>query len=103
MAIGAGSIADRDDSVTGHHHAVTAAQAGHASVAGYDVVQEADQVRYRIGLAGQHALVLQPHTLMPGLFLVFMPTVDHVGVSRKIASPRRLMACCSETIGTCDL
>jgi ABC-2 type transport system ATP-binding protein len=31
--------------------------AGHASVAGYDVVGQADQVRYRIGLAGQHAAV----------------------------------------------
>jgi ABC-2 type transport system ATP-binding protein len=31
--------------------------AGHASVAGYDVVRQADQVRYRIGLAGQHAAV----------------------------------------------
>jgi ABC-2 type transport system ATP-binding protein len=29
--------------------------AGHARVAGYDVVRDADQVRYRIGLAGQHA------------------------------------------------
>ena len=29
--------------------------AGRVSVAGYDVVREADQVRYRIGLAGQHA------------------------------------------------
>ncbi len=31
--------------------------AGEATVAGYDVVREADQVRYRIGLAGQHAAV----------------------------------------------
>ena len=31
--------------------------AGHASVAGYDVVAQAGQVRYRIGLAGQHAAV----------------------------------------------
>ncbi|HZD67974.1 MAG TPA: ATP-binding cassette domain-containing protein, partial [Actinomycetes bacterium] len=31
--------------------------AGHASVAGYDVVRDADHVRYRIGLAGQHAAV----------------------------------------------
>ena len=30
---------------------------GRAMVAGYDVVREADQVRYRIGLAGQHAAV----------------------------------------------
>jgi ABC-2 type transport system ATP-binding protein len=30
---------------------------GHARVAGYDVVRQADQVRYRIGLAGQHAAV----------------------------------------------
>jgi ABC-2 type transport system ATP-binding protein len=33
------------------------ADAGHASVAGYDVAREADQVRYRSGLAGQHAAV----------------------------------------------
>src|SRR5919197_221393 len=31
--------------------------AGHARVAGYDVVGDADLVRYRIGLAGQHAAV----------------------------------------------
>jgi ABC-2 type transport system ATP-binding protein len=31
--------------------------AGHARVAGYDVVHEADQVRARIGLAGQYAAV----------------------------------------------
>ncbi len=31
--------------------------AGRASVAGYDVVREAAQVRYRIGLAGQYAAV----------------------------------------------
>ncbi|MEQ4303825.1 ATP-binding cassette domain-containing protein [Plantactinospora sp. B6F1] len=30
---------------------------GRARVAGYDVVRDADQVRYRIGLAGQHASV----------------------------------------------
>jgi ABC-2 type transport system ATP-binding protein len=31
--------------------------AGQARVAGFDVVRDADQVRYRIGLAGQHASV----------------------------------------------
>ena len=31
--------------------------AGRARVAGYDVVRDPDQVRYRIGLAGQHAAV----------------------------------------------
>ncbi|WP_214104232.1 ATP-binding cassette domain-containing protein [Acrocarpospora catenulata] len=31
--------------------------AGHARIAGYDVVREAGQVRARIGLAGQHAAV----------------------------------------------
>ncbi len=31
--------------------------AGRARVAGYDVVRDADQVRYRIGLAGQYAAV----------------------------------------------
>ena len=29
---------------------------------------------------------LTSHVTMPGRFLVFMPTVDHVGVSRKIES-----------------
>ena len=29
---------------------------------------------------------LTSHVTMPGRFLVFMPTVDHVGVSRKIAT-----------------
>jgi ABC-2 type transport system ATP-binding protein len=31
--------------------------AGYARVGGYDVVRDADRVRYRIGLAGQHAAV----------------------------------------------
>src|SRR6476646_4297409 len=31
-------------------------------------------------------VVKEPHVTMPGRFLVFMPTVDHVGVSRKIES-----------------
>ncbi|GLY75994.1 ATP-binding cassette domain-containing protein [Actinoallomurus iriomotensis] len=34
---------------------LTLPDAGRARVAGYDVVRDADQVRYRIGLAGQHA------------------------------------------------
>ncbi|GLY87213.1 ATP-binding cassette domain-containing protein [Actinoallomurus iriomotensis] len=34
---------------------LTLPDAGQARVAGYDVVSDADQVRYRIGLAGQHA------------------------------------------------
>ena len=29
---------------------------------------------------------LTSHVTLPGRFLVFMPTVDHIGVSRKIAS-----------------
>lgn len=36
---------------------LTVPDAGQARVAGYDVVRDADQVRYRIGLAGQHASV----------------------------------------------
>jgi ABC-2 type transport system ATP-binding protein len=34
---------------------LTLPDAGRARVAGYDVVRDADQVRYRMGLAGQHA------------------------------------------------
>jgi ABC-2 type transport system ATP-binding protein len=34
---------------------LTLPDGGRARVAGYDVVRDADQVRYRIGLAGQHA------------------------------------------------
>jgi ABC-2 type transport system ATP-binding protein len=34
---------------------LTLPDAGQARVAGYDVVRDADEVRYRIGLAGQHA------------------------------------------------
>ena len=29
---------------------------------------------------------LTSHVTLPGRFLVFMPTVDHIGISRKIAS-----------------
>ncbi len=34
---------------------LTRPDAGHARVAGYDVVRDAEKVRFRIGLAGQHA------------------------------------------------
>jgi ABC-2 type transport system ATP-binding protein len=36
---------------------LTRPDGGHASVAGHDVVRDAELVRYRIGLAGQHAAV----------------------------------------------
>src|SRR6266540_6716039 len=36
---------------------LAALDGGRATVAGYDVVREADEVRARIGLAGQHAAV----------------------------------------------
>jgi ABC-2 type transport system ATP-binding protein len=36
---------------------LTRPDAGTATVAGYDVVRQPDEVRYRIGLAGQHAAV----------------------------------------------
>ncbi|GAA3713542.1 daunorubicin resistance protein DrrA family ABC transporter ATP-binding protein [Nonomuraea antimicrobica] len=36
---------------------LSAPDAGHARIAGYDVVREADKVRARIGLAGQYAAV----------------------------------------------
>src|SRR5882724_4583609 len=40
-------------------------------------------VKYPLGTKGAR---LTSHVTMPGRFLVFMPTVDHVGVSRKIES-----------------
>src|SRR5262249_60953069 len=40
-------------------------------------------VKERLGTKGAR---LTSHVTMPGRFLVFMPTVDHIGVSRKIES-----------------
>jgi Rne/Rng family ribonuclease len=40
---------------------------------------------------------LTSHATMPGRFLVFMPTVDHVGVSRKIDSRESAAACAASS------
>ena len=40
---------------------------------------------------------LTSHATMPGRFLVFMPTVDHVGVSRKIESREERAACAASS------
>ncbi|HKT03417.1 MAG TPA: ATP-binding cassette domain-containing protein [Rugosimonospora sp.] len=44
--------------------------AGHATVGGYDVVREADQVRSRIGLTGQYAAVDEDLTGVENLVLI---------------------------------
>src|SRR5215472_8763074 len=58
--------------------------AGHATVAGYDVTRQPDQVRARIGLAGQYAAVDERLTGRENLVLV--GTLYHLG--RKAAARR---------------
>jgi len=35
---------------------------------------------------GKKGARITSHVALPGRFLVYMPTIDHIGVSRKIAS-----------------
>ncbi|MEU3464055.1 ATP-binding cassette domain-containing protein [Streptomyces sp. NPDC006733] len=56
---------------------LVAPDAGHARVAGFDVVREADAVRRRIGLAGQHAAVEEGITGRDNLYL--LGRLHHLG------------------------
>src|SRR5262249_42760511 len=94
-----------DGSVEGAESSDAAAQAAPAKIPerrGRDRDRERDQPQTKIEnllKEGEEILVqvvkeplgtkgarLTSHVTMPGRFLVFMPTVDHVGVSRKIDS-----------------
>jgi ribonuclease G len=53
-----------------------------------DLLKEGQEVLVQIAKEplGTKGARLTSHVTLPGRFLVFMPTVDHIGVSRKIAS-----------------
>src|SRR6188508_1906205 len=53
-----------------------------------DLVREGQEIIFQVVKEplGTKGARLTSHVTMPGRFLVFMPTVDHVGVSRKIES-----------------
>jgi Rne/Rng family ribonuclease len=53
-----------------------------------DLVKEGQDIIVQVAKEplGTKGARLTSHVTMPGRFLVFMPTVDHVGVSRKIAA-----------------
>jgi ribonuclease G len=53
-----------------------------------DLLREGQEIIVQIAKEplGQKGARITSHIALPGRFLVYMPTVDHVGVSRKIAS-----------------
>ncbi|MFE2165935.1 ATP-binding cassette domain-containing protein [Streptomyces sp. NPDC059447] len=62
---------------------------GHATVAGYDIVREASQVRRRIGLAGQYAAVDEMLTGRENLELI--GTLVHLGRTATRARAQELL------------
>src|SRR5205823_5292895 len=53
-----------------------------------DLLREGQEIIVQIAKAplGQKGARITSHIALPGRFLVYMPTVDHIGVSRKIPS-----------------
>ena len=53
-----------------------------------DLLQEGQEIIVQIAKEplGQKGARITSHIALPGRFLVYMPTVDHIGVSRKIPS-----------------
>jgi ribonuclease G len=75
-----GSITKNDDSRSG----------GHAPKSGLisDLLREGQEILVQVSKEplGKKGARITSHIALPGRYLVYMPTVDHVGVSRKIAS-----------------
>jgi ABC-type multidrug transport system fused ATPase/permease subunit len=65
---------------------------GHATVAGYDVVKDAERLRHVIGLAGQSAAVDENLTGLENLEMVGACTVDPAEARRRADGPRRFEA-----------
>ena len=65
-----------------------AAGAGAASVKITDMLQKGNEILVQIAKEplGKKGARITSHIALPGRYLVYMPTVDHVGVSRKIGS-----------------
>ena len=70
----------------GRERAPGAAPPPHAKIE--DLLREGEEILVQVVKEplGTKGARLTSHVTMPGRFLVFMPTVDHVGVSRKIES-----------------
>jgi len=53
-----------------------------------DLLKEGQEILVQVAKEplGTKGARLTSHVTLPGRFLVFMPTVDHIGISRKIAS-----------------
>ncbi len=85
---GGGRGRDRDASAgSGSHRAASRGEKGPEPKI-EDLLKEGQEIIVQVGKEplGTKGARLTSHATMPGRFLVFMPTVDHVGVSRKIDS-----------------
>jgi ribonuclease G len=78
----------RDDSSTGTARGYAREDRERPDVRIEDLLKEGQEVLVQVVKEplGTKGARLTSHVTMPGRFLVFMPTVDHVGVSRKIES-----------------
>src|SRR5207237_7556325 len=58
-----------------------------------DLLREGQEIIVQIAKEplGQKGARITSHIALPGRFLVYMPTVDHIGVSRKIPSDEERM------------
>src|ERR1017187_2192678 len=60
-----------------------------------DLLREGQEIIVQIAKEplGQKGARITSHIALPGRFLVYMPTVDHIGVSRKIPSDEERLRC----------
>jgi ribonuclease G len=74
----------RDDRGSGKDRAANGSQDARIE----DLLKEGQEILVQVAKEplGTKGARLTSHVTLPGRFLVFMPTVDHIGVSRKIAS-----------------
>jgi ribonuclease G len=74
----------RDDRGSGRDRAANGGQEPRIE----DLLKEGQEILVQVAKEplGTKGARLTSHVTLPGRFLVFMPTVDHIGVSRKIAS-----------------
>ena len=76
----------------GHQRAIRAGTHGHAPPRRPQLISEMLKAGQEIVVQiakeplGKKGARITSHVALPGRFLVYMPTIDHIGVSRKIAS-----------------
>jgi Rne/Rng family ribonuclease len=85
---GRGGRDSREDGSTGSPSSRASSREDRPEVRIEDLLKEGQEVLVQVVKEplGTKGARLTSHVTMPGRFLVFMPTVDHVGVSRKIES-----------------